>query len=92
MASPMQDFSKGWGKRDVDDLVRVVLRGKGIMPAFEVSFDREDAVRVVDWMGRVGLQRPKPKPKPKPKGGDDDDAEQVEGDGAEGDEIEEARP
>lgn len=38
----------------VDDAtVQVVLRGKGVMPAFETSFDRADARRVLQHMKRL---------------------------------------
>lgn len=47
------------GKIEVDDaLIQLVLRGKGAMPAYEQTFDRFDAKRVLDHMAR--LRKPDP--------------------------------
>lgn len=51
------------------DHIHVVLKGKGAMPGFEASFDRQDAVRVLKYMRSLGPTKALPdraaKPDPK---------------------------
>lgn len=63
LVAKVPDFSQGFGDRDVDELVRAVLRGKGAMPSFENALKdlkpwsgdtKEFAKAVVDHLGRVG--------------------------------------
>ena len=59
------------GKLDVDDeAIQVVLRGKGAMPAYEQTFDRFDAKRVLTHM--AALRAPDPNaPAPEPTEAED---------------------
>jgi mono/diheme cytochrome c family protein len=81
LVADVPDFGKGYGKRKDEELVRAVMRGMGSMPAFEIVFGREEADIVVEYMGTVGLAKPKPTPKPKadPKDeADEDEADEEE--------------
>lgn len=40
--------------------IDLVQKGKGPMPAFSATFDREDARRVTAWMAKVHTEKPKP--------------------------------
>lgn len=44
--------------------IDVVVRGKGAMPAFEASFDAEDARRVLLYMSTTRPAAPAPAPEP----------------------------
>lgn len=71
------DFSEGFGKRNRGALGRSVLRGKGTMPGFELSFNdiqhfesiQESVDAVLDYMERLGS-----KPPPEPGTEDEDPA------------------
>ena len=54
-----------------DDLVKVVMRGRGAMPAFAPSFPWADARRVLFYMGLVHLEPEEEEEAPKPKPKDD---------------------
>lgn len=49
-----------------NDHIQVVLKGKGAMPGFEASFDRQDAVRVLKYMRSLGPDKALPDRKAKP--------------------------
>lgn len=67
-----------------EEQIRVVLKGSGGMPGYEASFDRADAVRVLEVMGKLGPERAigatpvkaRPpagqQPKPEPEGAEPD--------------------
>ena len=66
LTADVPDFSTGWGKLERDPLIRSVVLGKGVMPGFELAFDRDAAEKVVDWMGKLGRKTVKDKDKPEP--------------------------
>lgn len=82
LGGAVPDLHEGYGKRPFDDLVRVTLRGKGAMPAFEVAFDKADAERVVRYLGKLGQSDEEAKvdePDADEGGADEDDDADVGG-------------
>ena len=58
--------------------LKLVLRGRGAMPGYETSFDKNDARRVLKYMAAVHKKRtkaPAKKPAPPPAAPKDDDAD-----------------
>lgn len=75
LVTPTPDLSKGFGGKARDELVRIVMKGRGTMPGFEQSFRdlwpasgdlREYAKDVLDHMEHLE-QRKKATPPPKPE-------------------------
>ncbi len=53
------------GRVEPDDATAdVVLRGKGAMPAYEATFNRADAIRVLRFMRQLSPSSPLPDEKP----------------------------
>jgi len=48
-----------------DAMMKLVLRGRGAMPGYETSFDKNDARRVLKYMATVHEKRAKPPAKTK---------------------------
>lgn len=48
-----------------DAMMKLVLRGRGAMPGYETSFDKNDARRVLKYMATVHEKRAKPPAKAK---------------------------
>lgn len=70
------NFTEGFGERQQEDLVRAVQHGKGVMPAFETSLNKDDIDKVIKYMGALGRAPEKPAKEERPKedeeGGDAD--------------------
>lgn len=73
------NFIEGFGERSQEELVRAVLHGKGGMPAFETAMTKDDAEKVVKFMGAVGRAPEKPKKDDKPAQEDEGDEADVGG-------------
>lgn len=73
LRAPIPNFEAGFGDKATDELVKAVLHGKGLMPAYETSFAKDDAEKVVKFMAGVGKEVDKPKDDKKPA--DDDGAD-----------------
>lgn len=75
LVAPMPDLQGAVGGKALDDHIRVVMRGRGPMPAYEQVFDRDDAKRVVNWMANVHQRKP---PKKKEAEAAEDEEEEVD--------------
>ena len=73
LVQKVPDFTEGFGKRAQDELVKVVLYGKGVMPGFETAFPKEDADRVVKFMAKLGRSGEEAKPEPPEEASQEDD-------------------
>ncbi len=51
LVGPVPDLSQGLGSLKPATAVRSVLRGKGLMPAYNVSLEKEEAEAVVKFLG-----------------------------------------
>jgi mono/diheme cytochrome c family protein len=56
LKAELPDFSKGLGQRSKEDMIRAVLRGKGLMPAYDLLLTREEAEAVVQHLTVVGKE------------------------------------
>lgn len=61
---PVPDL-RGKVKAD-DETLRLVLRGKGVMPGFETAFDKADARRVVQYQATVHAKKSTAPKRPAP--------------------------
>ncbi len=75
LVTPVPDLSKGFGGKPRDELVRIVMKGRGTMPGFEQSLRdlwpasgdlREYARDVLDHMENLEARKKAPKPVAKP--------------------------
>jgi mono/diheme cytochrome c family protein len=70
---PVPDLA---GKVDVTkETIDVVMNGKGPMPGFEASFDREEAKRVLQYMKGAHEAKPLAPKAPTPEAGEDAEGE-----------------
>ena len=44
------DIAKTWGAKDKEKMIRLILDGRGDMPAFSQVMDRKDAKRILLWL------------------------------------------
>ncbi|HMY80083.1 MAG TPA: cytochrome c, partial [Thauera aminoaromatica] len=54
LRQPVPNFTEGFGGKAQDELVRVVLHGRGAMPGFDTALSKDDAEKVVRYMGALG--------------------------------------
>ncbi len=54
LVAPVPDLRGGVEKSDLDEIAKIVLAGRGAMPAFEMSFDRYDARRALRYLDKIG--------------------------------------
>lgn len=69
------NLAAGYGDKKVADLVKVVMQGRGLMPSFEAAFQKEDAEKVVQYLGKLGAKEDEPEEDAAEKPAKDDDAE-----------------
>ena len=72
LVAPVPDLRGGIDKGDIDAIAKIVLAGRGAMPAFEMSFDRYDARRALRYLDKIGREEAVVTPETPPAAPEDD--------------------
>jgi mono/diheme cytochrome c family protein len=78
LVAKVPDFSMGFGDAQTDELTRNIMRGTGKMPAFELSFTRDEADIVLDYMATLGRKATAPVEEVEEQGEEDEGEAEAE--------------